>query len=204
MWMDEKSIGMLLPLLCYLEQDFMFLFLTHIHIRAMTENNLFQEVQEDLERQKLEAMWKQYGGWVVAFALAIVLVTAGMTAYRSWKAEADQRVTSGLLAASEPGRMSPKTSPRCKPSPTKNPGTNQSAFALLKAGAIAADQNDKTKAAQLFRRLRRPMPKPMMRSVSSALFFPCRCRWIAVMHAALVCASAAFDRRTCAVAFFRA
>jgi hypothetical protein len=52
--------------------------------KAMTEHNLFQEVQDDLERQKLEAMWKRYGGWLIAAALAIVLATAGSTAYRSW------------------------------------------------------------------------------------------------------------------------
>jgi len=126
------------------------LFLTRPYVLPMTDNNLFQEVQEDLERQKLEAMWKQYGGWVLAFALAVVLATAGMTAFRSWKAERDQRLTSGLLAATEPTADVAKNIAALQSFADQNPGTNQSAFALLKAGALAADQNDKTKAAQFF------------------------------------------------------
>jgi hypothetical protein len=116
----------------------------------MTENNLFQEVQEDLERQKLEAMWKQYGVWVLALAIAIVLATAGATAYRSWKAERDQHLTSGLLAASKTDPDSAKSIDALQKFADQSPGTNQSAFALLRAGALAADQNDKTKAAQIF------------------------------------------------------
>ena len=55
----------------------------------MTQHNtLFQEIDEDLDRQKMEAMWKRYGSWVIIFALAIVIVTAGTVAYNSWKSTA--------------------------------------------------------------------------------------------------------------------
>ena len=76
------------------------MFLLHLilkHKCIMTENNLFQEVQEDLQRQRWENLWKQYGVWIGIAALVIVMATAGSTYYRSWKVERDQRLTSGLL-----------------------------------------------------------------------------------------------------------
>ena len=115
----------------------------------MTEHNLFQEVQEDLERQRLEALWKRYGAWVVAGALVLVLATGGETAYHSWKIARDQHVTSALLAATkgaEPG----KTVELLQKFAQENPNNAQADFALLRAGGLAADQNDRAKAVQLF------------------------------------------------------
>jgi hypothetical protein len=116
----------------------------------MTEPNLFQEVQEDLERQKLEAMWKQYAGWIVAAALAVVLATAGSTAYRSWHAERQQKLTSELLTATKSDPDAVKNMAALQKFADDNAGTTYAAFALLRAGALAAEQNDKAKAAQYF------------------------------------------------------
>jgi hypothetical protein len=118
--------------------------------KIMTEPNLFQEVQEDLDRQRLEAVWKQYGGWVLAAAVAVVLGTAGSTAYRSWKAERDEKLTQALLDASKAGAEATKSIDALEKFASENPGTHHADFALLRAGAVAAEQNDKAKATQIF------------------------------------------------------
>ena len=118
----------------------------------MTEHNLFHEVQEDLQRQQMEAMWKRYGIWVVGAALGVVLATAGTTAYHSWKAERDQRLTAELLAATKGGAGEAKNIEALQGFAAKpeNAGAAQAVFALLRAGTLAADANDKAKAIQIF------------------------------------------------------
>ena len=119
----------------------------------MTDNNLFQEVQEDLERQRLEALWKQYGLWVIIAALGIVIATASSTAYRSWKADHNQRITSSFLAATHTTADSFADIEALRQFADANAGLGHAELALLQAGALAADQNDKTKAVQLFDRV---------------------------------------------------
>ncbi len=116
----------------------------------MTERNIFDEAKEDYERQKMEALWKQYGLWVLIVALGIVLATASATAYRTWKNDHDQKVTSDFVAAAKPDADTAKSIDALQKFADANSGSNQAAFALLKAGALAADQNDKAKAVTLF------------------------------------------------------
>jgi hypothetical protein len=116
----------------------------------MTEPNIFQEVQEDLERQRLEALWKQYGGWVIILALGIVLATASSTAYRSWKAEKNEKITAQLLESTRPGLDAPQSIDLLEKFADANQAAGQAVFAYLRAGALAAEANDKTKAITLF------------------------------------------------------
>ena len=116
----------------------------------MTNQNLFQEVEEDLERQKLEALWKKYGFWIIVAAIGVVLSTASSTAYRSWKADHDMRLTADFLSAA-----------RLLPDTTKNIAALQNfvnehakerhaSLALLRAGALALRRDDKAKAVDFF------------------------------------------------------
>lgn len=63
----------------------------------MTEHNIFQEIDEDLQRQKLEALWKRYGIFVIALAIAIVLATAGINAWQNWHRDRAQTATAALV-----------------------------------------------------------------------------------------------------------
>jgi len=44
--------------------------------------DIFQEVEEDLRRERLKRVWQRYGIYVIATAVLIVLITAG---YRGWE-----------------------------------------------------------------------------------------------------------------------
>lgn len=41
--------------------------------------DLIDEIKEDLHRERLGNLWEQYGKWLLALAVAIVLATAGVT-----------------------------------------------------------------------------------------------------------------------------
>ncbi len=49
-------------------------------------DNLFREVDEDLRKDKLQALWKRYGAVVIAGCVALVLGTAGSVFWRDYQA----------------------------------------------------------------------------------------------------------------------
>jgi len=113
----------------------------------MSQPNLFQEVAEDIERQRLEALWKRYSGVVMAAALAIVVGTAAMTAYRSYHAERNQQLTAALIDLSKPESADIS---KLQGFADGNRGTTQASFALLHAAATAWDKGDKAKAVEIY------------------------------------------------------
>ena len=55
---------------------------------TMSDDNIFREVDEDLRREQLAAMWDKYGVYVLIAAAVIVAVVAGYNVYHWW---ADKR-----------------------------------------------------------------------------------------------------------------
>jgi hypothetical protein len=53
-------------------------------------SDIFNEVDEELRRERLEKLWKKYGTWIIAAAIAAVAVSGGTVALRNWQEE--QRV----------------------------------------------------------------------------------------------------------------
>lgn len=47
--------------------------------------DIFREVDEDLKREQYEKLWRRYGNYVIAVALAVVLVTAGVVWWRDYQ-----------------------------------------------------------------------------------------------------------------------
>jgi hypothetical protein len=50
-------------------------------------SDIFNEVDEELRREKLEKLWKKYGSWLVAAAVAVVAVSGGTVMFRNWQEE---------------------------------------------------------------------------------------------------------------------
>lgn len=116
----------------------------------MTEQNLFQEVQEDLERQKLEALWKKYGFWIIVASLGIVISTASATAYRSWKENNNAKLTSALLSAEHASANVSDNIAALQKYAEENTEETHALFALFRAGALALDRNETTEAIKYF------------------------------------------------------
>lgn len=71
-------------------------------------SDIFREVDEDLRREKAEALWKKYGSYVLIVVLAIVLGTAGRVGWKNYReaqlAETATRYQAVLeQAARDPG-----------------------------------------------------------------------------------------------------
>lgn len=61
--------------------------------------DVFVEVDEALKQEKLEALWKKYGGLLIGAIIAIILGTAVNAGYKSWKDSHDIKQTNILLDA---------------------------------------------------------------------------------------------------------
>ena len=117
----------------------------------MTDPGLIREVDDDLERQRLNDMWRRFGPLVIVAALLIVCGTAGYTAWHSWRVEGDQQATAGLLAATEKADAPPAAQiDALEKFAHSAAGKPQAVLAQLTAANLAARQGDKAKAMQIY------------------------------------------------------
>ena len=49
------------------------------------QDSLFREIDEDLRREQMAALWNKYGAYVIGAALAIVIIVGGYNIYNWWK-----------------------------------------------------------------------------------------------------------------------
>lgn len=104
----------------------------------MIDQGILQEIEEDLQRQRYEKLWKQYGHYVIAAALAIVLAAAVISGWRSWREYSEQKATAGLLTLVE-GKADDKArqTDGLESFARAHPGSGHAALARLNAAAIA-------------------------------------------------------------------
>jgi hypothetical protein len=109
---------------------------------------LMREVDEDLRHEQFEKLWKTYGNYVIAAALALVVGVGGFEAWSSWKsaqAEKESARFAQAVALAESG----KTADAIKgfESLAADAGSSYRILARLRAAAILAEAGD-VKAAR--------------------------------------------------------
>lgn len=62
-------------------------------------DEFLNEVQEDLRQQKLKEFWRENGNWIIGGALLAVVMTAGLSFWRSHEATVNVRETKELIKA---------------------------------------------------------------------------------------------------------
>lgn len=62
-------------------------------------SDIFQEVEEDLRRERLKRVWDRYGIVVFAVALLIILITAGFSGYEWWTTKRERAAGDQFVAA---------------------------------------------------------------------------------------------------------
>jgi hypothetical protein len=117
----------------------------------MTETNLFQEVQEDLERQRLEALWKRYGNMAVMVMLAVILATAAYSTYTSWQTRKNQEATGQLLLLLSAEDMGfEKRIKALREFSDMHGATSQGVMALLEIASLESKQGHSDRAVALY------------------------------------------------------
>ena len=113
-------------------------------------SDIFREIDEDLRRDRMERLFKRYGGIVLAGALALVAGTGGYTAWRSWKQNQHQQETADLVAAiSQTGQGADKGVEALAAFAGKaDPG--MAALAQLNAAAVLAREGKTADAVSIY------------------------------------------------------
>ena len=63
--------------------------------------DIFQEVDEEVRRDRFNKFWKEYGAYVIAAAVALVLGTAASVGWREYNAQRQQEDSDRFAAAAK-------------------------------------------------------------------------------------------------------
>ena len=121
---------------------------------ANNEDTLMREVEEELRRERMEQLWKTYGSYFLAAAVALVMAVAGYKFYQSQQ----------LAAANSAGQAyeeeialidekKPDEARKALADITKNAPDGYQALARLRLAALEAEAGEKAKAAVLYEEL---------------------------------------------------
>lgn len=64
-------------------------------------SDLLAEVDEMMRQERLEKLWKEHGGMLIGFVVAVILMTAAISGYRSWTTHVKTEQTSRLMTLME-------------------------------------------------------------------------------------------------------
>ena len=111
-------------------------------------SDIFREVDEALQKEKVEKLWKEYGPTVIMAAVVLVLATAATVGYRSWNSQQNQKETAKLVVAMDDKDLS--TALEKVAGETRK---GHEAIALLTSAGKHAENKDFTKAATLYKQI---------------------------------------------------
>lgn len=111
-------------------------------------SDIFREVDEALQKEKAERLWKEYGPILLIAAITLVLSTAVITAYRTWDNHRNQHETQKLVDA-----LSSENMAEALLSVSKDTRETQASIALMVAAAAHSEKGEIDKAIPLYKQV---------------------------------------------------
>jgi len=112
---------------------------------------LFREVEEDLRSEQLLRLWKRFGGYVIAAAVTVVVVVAGVEGWTAWQSSVRTKEAERYFTASvaTPQAESPAVAQALET--LRDTGqTGYAALAGLRRADMLANQGDVSAAIQAY------------------------------------------------------
>jgi hypothetical protein len=122
-------------------------------------SDIFREVDEALQKEKVEKIWKEYGPVLITAAIVLVLSTAASVAYRTWDSNQNKQETARLVEAMNDTDLTAAMEKVAGETRRGHEG-----IALLTAAAKHAENKDFAKAADLYKQLIDDRSAPKMLS----------------------------------------
>ncbi|WP_448205120.1 DUF2659 family protein [Azospirillum sp. sgz302134] len=116
-------------------------------------SDIFREVDEDLRRDRMERLFKRYGGVALAGALAVVAATGGYTAWRNWQQSQHQQETAALTAALAQAGQGPEKGVEALAAFAGKADPGMAALAQLNAAALLAREGKTAEAVAVYDKL---------------------------------------------------
>lgn len=136
----------------------------------MKSEEFFREVDEDLQRDRLAALWRRYGWFVIALAVAVVLGTAGGEAWRAWQERSMKAEAARYEAAAQGLDSDPAAAAARLDAFAKDSRTGYGELALLReAQARTAAKDDAGALAALQALADDRSADPLLRDLGSLL-----------------------------------
>ncbi|HVT52655.1 MAG TPA: tetratricopeptide repeat protein [Dongiaceae bacterium] len=111
--------------------------------------DIFQEVEEDLRRDKALVFWKKYQNHILGAVILVIAVTAGISGWRAYRQHQIEASGTAYLQAMEALERDPKAAGPQLDTLAKG-GTGFAVLARFQQANLALKGGDKAKAAQLF------------------------------------------------------
>ena len=113
--------------------------------------DIFQEVDEELRQDRANKLWKQYGAYVIALAVAIVVAIGG---YRFWqdytRKQAEERSAGYEVAIQMAAANNTTAAIEALAKLAEDGGAGYGTLARLRQAAIAAEQGDAEGAVLMY------------------------------------------------------
>ncbi len=117
--------------------------------------DIFQEIDEELRRDRWEVLWQKYGKYLIGCAVAIVAGTAAWVGWQNYQLQQNVSVTNAMhsaLAAAQAGQNEQAIEGFA--GITKDGNERQVALALLQEAALRARNNDVESARGIYQSVR--------------------------------------------------
>lgn len=113
-------------------------------------SDIFREVDEDLRRDRAEHVFKKYGAYMIAAAVALVAGTGGYTAWRNWQDSKRQQDTAALVTAISQTAQGPEKGVEALSAFAGTADAKLAALAQFNAAALLLRQNKPADAATVY------------------------------------------------------
>jgi hypothetical protein len=116
--------------------------------------DIFQEVDEEVRRDRFADLWKRYGVFVVAACVAVVVGTGAWVAYREWRESARIELAERYRAAAELAQKNQAAeAAEAFSAIAQDAAGGYGVLAQLRAAAAHADAGDRAAALAAYDRL---------------------------------------------------
>ena len=117
-------------------------------------SDIFTEVDEDLRRERALKLWKQYGNYVLAAAVAIVAGTAGYVAWQDYsRKQAESAAAQYVVALDEAKSANSADSGKALASIAQGGPAGYAALARLEEAGLKANAGERAQAVELYRKI---------------------------------------------------
>lgn len=132
--------------------------------------DIFQEIEEDVRRERFERLWKRYAPIIIGVVLVIVVGVAGVTGWRAYvsseRLESSDRFNAALAKADAGDREAAITEFAVLAGDAREP---YATLARLREAGLRAENGDKQAAAAAFTQAANATDDPLMREYAELM-----------------------------------
>lgn len=129
--------------------------------------DIFEEVDEELRRDKYQDLLRKYGPWALGGALAIIVAAAGYQGWNAWRIsqrEASSDAYISAIRAAENGNY--ELAATGFETLAEEGAAGYPELALMQRGAVALEQGDNAAAARFFEQAAGRASDPLIRDLA--------------------------------------